>query len=45
MHFGNILKDWIADIARTDKNLPIEEQKLIPEIKKAVIACGGKLLP
>lgn len=23
MHFGNILKDWIADIARTDKNLPI----------------------
>lgn len=45
MHFGNTLKHWIADIARSDKNVPFEEQKLIPEIKKSMIACNGKLMP
>lgn len=45
MHFGRILKNWIPDIVRSDKNLPLEQQNLISEIKKAVIACGGKLMP
>ena len=45
MQFGKALKNWIADIARSDMNKPFDEQDLIPEIKKAVIACDGKLTP
>lgn len=45
MQFGKALKNWIADIARSDMNKPFDEQELIPEIKKAVIACDGKLTP
>lgn len=45
MHFGDTLKNWIADIARTDMSKPLDEQGLIPEIKKSVIALNGKLTP
>jgi hypothetical protein len=40
-----LLKDWIINIAKSDKNKPLEEQGLLPEIARAVIACGGKLMP
>ena len=45
MHFGSALKQWIPQIVKSDKNKPLEEQGLIPELKKAVIACNGKLMP
>lgn len=45
LQFGNNLKQWIADIAMSDMNKPLDDQGLIPEIKKAVIACDGKLMP
>jgi hypothetical protein len=30
MQFGDILKQWLPSIARSDKNKPFEEQDLIP---------------
>lgn len=45
MHFGDTLKEWIPGIARSDMTKSLEEQGLIPEIKKSVIAYGGKLTP
>ncbi len=44
-HFSILLKDWIINIAKSDKEKPLEEQGLLPEIERAVIACGGKLMP
>lgn len=45
MHFGNILKDWVADIARSDMNKPLNQQGLTPQVRKSVIALNGKLTP
>ena len=45
MHFSKLLKNWIPDLVKSDKNLPFEEQQLIPELKRAVITSNGKLTP
>lgn len=45
MHFSRLLKGWIPDLVRSDASLPIEEQNLIPELKRAVITSNGRLTP
>lgn len=45
MHFSNLLKDWIPNIVKSDAKAPIEEQDLLPELKRAVITVNGKLTP
>lgn len=45
MEFSNLLKNWIPQIARSDSKLPFEQQTLIPELKRAIIALNGKLTP
>jgi hypothetical protein len=32
-------------LARSDKNKPLEEQGLPPELQRAVMTCQGKLTP
>jgi alpha-aminoadipic semialdehyde synthase len=40
-----MLKEWIPSLVKSDKNAPIDEQGLLPELKRAVIASNGKLTP
>lgn len=45
MHFSKLLKGWIPDLVKSDQNLDIDEQGLIPELKRAVITSNRKLTP
>lgn len=45
MHFSKLLKGWIPNIVKSDKNVAIEEQDLLPELKRCVITTNGKLTP
>ena len=45
MHFSRLLKGWIPDLVKSDQNLPLDEQGLIQELKRAVITSNGKLTP
>ncbi len=45
LYFSNILKKWIPNICQSDPTKPLDEQGLLPELKKAVIACHGSLTP
>ena len=45
MHFSKLLKGWIPDLVKSDATKDIEEQNLIPELKRAVITANGKLTP
>ena len=45
MHFSKLLKGWIPNIVKSDKNAPIEEQDLLPELKRCVITTNKKLTP
>ena len=42
-HFGTKLLPFIESIAKSDKNLSLEESTLMPEIKCAVICNNGQL--
>lgn len=45
MHFSGLLKNWIPDLVKSDASKDIDEQGLVPELKKAVITTKGKLTP
>ena len=45
MHFSRLLKNWIPDLVKSDASKPIDEQGLIPELKRAVITSNRKLTP
>lgn len=45
MHFSGLLKNWIPDLVKSDASKEIDEQGLIPELKRAVITSNGKLTP
>lgn len=45
MHFSRLLKGWIPDLVKSDASKPIDEQGLIPELKRAVITANGQLTP
>lgn len=45
MHFSGLLKNWIPDLVKSDASKDIDEQGLIPELKRAVITTKGKLTP
>lgn len=42
-HFSHILKKWISNIAHSDASKPVEKQKLLPELQRAVITSNGEL--
>lgn len=42
-HFSKILKKWIPNIAHSDATKPLEKQKLLPELERAVITVNGEL--
>lgn len=44
-HFSRLLKNWVDDLARSDKNKPLDEQGLPGELKRAVMTCHKKLTP
>ena len=39
------MKEWVPEIVRSNAKAPLEEQKLIPALKKAIITLDGKLTP
>ena len=43
MHFGQLLINWIPNILNSDKNLPLDQQGLVPEIQRAVITNNSSL--
>ncbi len=43
MYFSGILKQWIPNVCRSDKDKPLAEQGLLPELQRATITLGGEL--
>jgi len=43
MYFSGILKQWIPNVCRSDKEKPLAEQGLLPELQRATITLGGEL--
>ena len=44
-HFSSKLKHWVENLVKSDKTKEIEEQGLLPELKRAVITYNKKLAP
>ena len=44
-HFSRLLTNWVEALAKSDKSKPLDDQNLPDELKRAVIACGGRLTP